>query len=58
MDFLRRLHNGEDGPTTVEYAVLLGLIVAACISSVSLLASATGDSFDDSATELSSVLGS
>ena len=39
----------EDGPTAVEYAVMLALIAAACISSVGFLASQTADSFDTSA---------
>ena len=56
--FIQRLLTEEDGPTAVEYAVMLALIVAVCITSVSALAQRTGESFDSSATELSSVLGS
>jgi hypothetical protein len=37
---------------------MLALIVAVCITSVQALARATGDSFDESATQVSSVLGS
>lgn len=55
---LKRLLVEEDGPTAVEYAVMLALIVAACISSVGLLSAETGNSFENSATELNSVLGS
>lgn len=58
MDFLRRLARDEEGPTSVEYAVLLALIVVVCISSVNLLSNQTAASFDNSATELSGVLGS
>jgi pilus assembly protein Flp/PilA len=58
MDFLRRLAIEEDGPTAVEYAVMLALIVAVCLGSVNMLATQTAASFDNSATELSSVLGS
>ncbi len=54
----KRLLVEEDGPTAVEYAVMLALIVAVCISSVGLLSAETGNSFDRSATELNSVLGS
>ena len=43
-DFL----SDEDGPTAVEYAVMLALIVGACIASVNVLANAAGDSFNDS----------
>ncbi len=55
--FLRLLRE-EDGPTAVEYGVLLGLIVAACIGAVNTMASATADSFDESASQLGGVLGS
>jgi pilus assembly protein Flp/PilA len=44
VSFLRE----DDGPTAVEYAVLLALIVAVCIGSVGLLSNAVGDSFDSS----------
>ena len=55
--FIRRILTEEDGPTAVEYAVMLALIVAVCITSVNALAQRTGESFETSANELSSVLG-
>jgi pilus assembly protein Flp/PilA len=55
--FLRRLCADESGPTAVEYAVMLALIVAVCLTSIQALARATGDSFDASANEIASVLG-
>jgi pilus assembly protein Flp/PilA len=58
MDYLRRLATEEDGPTAVEYAVMMALIVAVCLGSVALLSQSTAASFDNSASELSSVLGS
>lgn len=48
----------EEGPTAVEYAVLLAMIVLACVGAVNSMATATADSFDDSATQLNGVLGS
>ncbi len=57
-NFLKRFFVEEDGPTAVEYAVMLALIVAVCITSVGLLSAQTGASFDHSAGELTSVLGS
>jgi len=57
-DFFYRLAIEEDGPTAVEYAVMLGLLVAAVISSVNLLAAQTAASFDNSAAEVNSALGS
>jgi pilus assembly protein Flp/PilA len=53
----KRLLREEDGPTAVEYAVMLALIVAACVGAVKSMANATGDSFDASAKELDGVLG-
>jgi pilus assembly protein Flp/PilA len=55
---IKRLLVEEDGPTAVEYAVMLALIVGLCITSVGLLSAETGNSFNNSATELNSVLGS
>ena len=46
----------DDGPTAVEYAVILALIVVTCMSAVSLLASKTKDSLDASAGAISSAL--
>jgi pilus assembly protein Flp/PilA len=47
----------DDGPTAVEYAVMLALIVVACLGAVNLMAHATADSFDESAKELAGVFG-
>jgi pilus assembly protein Flp/PilA len=55
---LRRFLREEDGPTAVEYAVMLALIVAVCLVSINSMATETANSFDTSAAELSSVLGS
>lgn len=55
---LRQFLVDESGPTAVEYAVMLALIVGACIVSVNTLAQSTGDSFNHSASELQGVLGS
>lgn len=51
---LKNLLCDESGPTTVEYAVMLALIVAVCLGAISAMAHATADSFDDSAVELAS----
>ncbi|MEM1228293.1 MAG: Flp family type IVb pilin [Planctomycetota bacterium] len=42
----------EDGPTAVEYAVVVSLIAGGVTASVILLANATRDSFTDSATAI------
>ena len=46
----------EDGPTAVEYAVMLALIVVVCIGAVHMMANATADSFNTSAKELDGVM--
>ncbi len=47
----------EDGPTAVEYAVMLAMIVIACIGAVNGMAHATADSFDDSAALINTAMG-
>ncbi len=54
---LKSLLRDEDGPTAVEYAVMLALIVVACIGAVNSMANATANSFDTSANELAGVMG-
>ncbi|MEZ6135886.1 MAG: Flp family type IVb pilin [Pirellulaceae bacterium] len=54
---LRFLEN-EDGPTTVEYAVLLAMIVGVCIGAVQTMSTATQGSFDTSANAISNAIGS
>ncbi len=49
LQFLRE----EDGPTAVEYAVMLALILLAIIGTVQSLATATNQSFEDSAAAIS-----
>ena len=42
----------ESGPTAVEYAVMLALIIVVCIAAISLLGSNTNETFNDAATTL------
>jgi pilus assembly protein Flp/PilA len=44
----------EDGPTAVEYAVMLALIIVVCISAISLLGSNTSATFNKVATVVGS----
>ena len=46
---LKRFLSDESGPTAVEYGVMLALIVVVCIGAVNAMASATANSFDESA---------
>ncbi|TWU26519.1 hypothetical protein Pla52o_03720 [Novipirellula galeiformis] len=48
----------EDGPTAVEYAVMLALIIAVCISSVSVMATKTQESFVSSGDAITGAFGS
>ena len=41
VEFLKR----EDGPTAVEYAVMLALIVVVCIAAVTAIGSASNQTF-------------
>ena len=43
VEFLRR----EDGPTAVEYAVMLALIIVVCIAAISTLGSNASDTFSN-----------
>jgi pilus assembly protein Flp/PilA len=56
INLLKTLLRDEDGPTAVEYGVMLALIVAVCIGAVNAMANATAQSFDQSAAELDSVM--
>ena len=55
---LLKLLRDDDGPTAVEYAVTLALIVVVCLGAIKSLANATADSFNDSAAEIDSAFGS
>jgi pilus assembly protein Flp/PilA len=57
LNLVKKFLREEDGPTAVEYAVLLALIIAACLAAVNTMAHATADSFDTSAKNLNGVLG-
>ena len=56
-NLLKRLFWEEDGPTTVEYGVMLALIVAVCLGAIQAMSTATADSFDTSAAELAGAMG-
>ena len=53
---LRRLIVDEDGPTAVEYALMVSLIAGACIATVGQVATATKNSFNSSGTAINSAL--
>ncbi|MHB8898902.1 MAG: Flp family type IVb pilin [Thermoguttaceae bacterium] len=49
---VQRFLVSEDGPTAVEYAVMLALIIIVCLTAISSLGTATSDQFDRITTEL------
>jgi pilus assembly protein Flp/PilA len=50
INFLKR----EDGPTAVEYAVMLALIVVVCITSITALGSNANKTFTKASTSVGS----
>ena len=52
MQRLLRFMKSDDGPTAVEYAVMLALILLAIMGSVRVLQTRTGDVYNRCGTEL------
>jgi pilus assembly protein Flp/PilA len=50
---IRRFLSSEDGPTAVEYAVMLALIMVACITMVTTLGTSISNTFNSVNTSLS-----
>ena len=47
-----RFLKSEDGPTAVEYAVMLALIVIVCLTAISAVGSNASSAFNDIANDL------
>lgn len=54
--FLRRFWEDESGPTAVEYAIMLALIIGVCVGAVRTMSTAAKNSFDKSAQEISKAI--
>lgn len=52
MNLLKKFLVSEDGPTAVEYAVMLALIVVACITTITAVGTKVNGSFDSTKTAL------
>lgn len=52
MTKLQRFIQSEDGPTAVEYAVMLALIVIVCLAAISSIGSRANTTFTDVANSL------
>jgi pilus assembly protein Flp/PilA len=50
--FVANFVSQEDGPTAVEYAILLALIVVGCVSTVTTLGASTTSNFANLNTKL------
>ena len=48
----------ESGPTAVEYAVMLALIIGVCITAVGFFGSTASGSWTDTSTRLGGAMGS
>ena len=49
---LRRFVASEDGPTAVEYAVMLALIIVVCLVAISSVGTSTSTVFNNTANSL------
>jgi pilus assembly protein Flp/PilA len=56
MKSVRRFLRSEDGPTAVEYAVMLALIVVTCLGAVNALVQNTQASYNYSAGEINNAI--
>lgn len=57
MRILKNLLREEDGPTAVEYAVMLAMIVMVCIGAIRSVGTATSGSFENSSDEIIAAMG-
>lgn len=46
----------EDGPTAVEYAIMLAMVVTACLTTIAALGNATTDSFSNSQNQINNAI--
>ena len=44
---IKRFIVSEDGPTAVEYAVMLGLIIVVCLAAISTLGQTANSKFEE-----------
>jgi pilus assembly protein Flp/PilA len=52
-----KLLRDKDGPTAVEYAVMLACIIAVCIASITLVGGGTYNFWNNNQTQLESAFG-
>jgi pilus assembly protein Flp/PilA len=49
---IKRFLASEDGPTAVEYAVMLSMIVVVCLTAISAIGTKTNTSFNKTAASM------
>lgn len=49
---VQRFLKSEDGPTAVEYAIMLALIVIVCLTAITSVGTAANSAFENIASEL------
>ena len=52
---VQRFLKSEDGPTAVEYAIMLALIVIVCLTAIQAIGNNAASAFNDIASDLSKV---
>ena len=52
MNLLKKFLTSEDGPTAVEYAVMLALIVVVCIGTITAIGTKANTAFGKTSTAL------
>ena len=58
LDSILKFLRSEEGPTAVEYSVMLGLILLVVIGSISYLGTVVSDSYEDSSTKINDKISS
>jgi len=52
MQFLKNFLAEEDGPTSVEYAIMTAAILMVCIAAIAAIGTQTNSMFEDATTEM------
>ena len=52
---VQKFMKSEDGPTAVEYAIMLALIVIVCLTAIQAVGTAANDAFNNVSTQMTTV---
>jgi len=52
---VQKFMKSEDGPTAVEYAIMLALIVIVCLTAIQAVGTAANSAFQDVSTQMTTV---